>query len=103
MTIIVKEFAQPGNRTCKTPDIRLDTPQTEITGMANINGYHQLGLLTAEKCADFLMPLSKVVKSTHKTYTDMHIFIKFIFKRAYTINGSNTSSEIVHLLKVKLP
>ena len=37
--LIVKECAQPqpGNRTCKTADIRLDTLQTAITGMANIN------------------------------------------------------------------
>ena len=42
--IIVKDCAQPGNRACKTPDIRMDTLQTAITGMANINGYHQLGL-----------------------------------------------------------
>ena len=27
---------------------RLDTLQIAITGMANINGYHQLGLLTSE-------------------------------------------------------
>ena len=49
------------------------------------------------------MSLSKIVKSTHKTNTDMSIFIDFIFKRAYNINGSNTYSEIVYLLKVKLP
>ena len=48
------------------------------------------------------MSLSKVVKSTHKTNTDMHIFLNFIFERAYNINGSNISSEIVHLLKNKL-
>ena len=48
------------------------------------------------------MSLFKVVMSTHKTNTDMHIFLNFIFKRAYNINGSNISSEIVHLLK-KLP
>ena len=59
------QCAQPGNRTCKTPDIRLDTLTTTITGIANINGYHQLGLLTSKKCADFLMSLSKVVKSEH--------------------------------------
>ena len=41
----MKETAQPGNRTCKTPYIRLDTLQTAITGMENIKGYHQLGLL----------------------------------------------------------
>ena len=41
--------AQPGNRTCKTDDIRLNTLQTAKTGMANINinRYHQLGLLTS--------------------------------------------------------
>ena len=82
----MKECAKPGNRTCKTTDIRLDTLQTAISGMANI-----------------LMSLSKVVKYTHKTNTDMHIFLNFIFKKAYNINGSNISSEIVHLLKVKLP
>ena len=49
------------------------------------------------------MSLSKIVKSTHKTNTDMHIFLNFIFKRAYNINGSNTYSEIVNLPKVKLP
>ena len=49
------------------------------------------------------MSLSKVVKSTHKTNTDMHIFLNFIFKRVYNINGGNISSEIVHLLRVKLP
>ena len=49
------------------------------------------------------MSLSKVVKSTHKTNTDMHIFLNFIFERAYNINGSNISAEIVQLLKVKLP
>ena len=46
------------------------------------------------------MSLSKVVKSTHKTNTDMNIFLNFIFKRAYTINGSNMSSEIDYLMKV---
>ena len=54
--------AQPGNRACKTPDIRLNTLKT---GMANMNGYHQLGLLTSELCSDFLMSVSKVVKSEH--------------------------------------
>ena len=49
------------------------------------------------------MSLSKVVKSTHKNNTDMHIYLNFIFKRAYNITGSNISSEIVHLMKVKLP
>ena len=49
------------------------------------------------------MSLSKVVKSTHKTNTDMQIFLNFIFKSAYNINGSNISSENVHLMKVKLP
>ena len=53
------------------------------------------------ECADFLMSLSKIVKSTLKTNTDMHNFLNFIFKRAYNINGSNTYSEIVNLLKVK--
>ena len=48
------------------------------------------------------MSQSKIVKSTHKTNTDLHIFLNYIFKRAYNINGSNISSEIVHLLKVKL-
>ena len=65
MTTIVKECAQPGNRTCKTPNIRLVTLPTAMTGMANINGYHQLGLLTSEQCPDFLMSLYKVVKSEH--------------------------------------
>ena len=65
VTDIVKECAQPGNRTCKTPDIRLDTLPTAITRMENIKGYHQFGLLTSEKCPDFLMSLSKVVKSEH--------------------------------------
>ena len=54
---------------------------TAITGMANSNGYHQLGLLTSQSCADFLMSLSKVVKSTHKTYSYMHIFLNFIFEK----------------------
>ena len=49
------------------------------------------------------MSVSKAVKSTHETNTDIHIFLNFIFKRAYNIDGSNISSEIVHLLKVKLP
>ena len=49
------------------------------------------------------MSLSKVVTATHKTNTDIHIFLNFISKRAYNINGSNISSEIVHLLRVKLP
>ena len=44
----VKECAQPRNRNYKTPDIRLKTLQTAKTGMGNINGYPQLGLLTSE-------------------------------------------------------
>ena len=48
------------------------------------------------------MSLSKIIKSTHKTNIDMHIFL-FIFKRAYNIKESNIYSEIVNLLKVKLP
>ena len=48
LTTIVKEYAQPGNRTCKTPNNRFDMLQTAITLMANINGYHQLSLSTSE-------------------------------------------------------
>ena len=36
LTTEVKECAQPGNRTYKTPYIRLDMLPTAITGMANI-------------------------------------------------------------------
>ena len=71
----------------------------KLQKLGNINGYHQLGLLTSECCADFLMSLSKVVKSTHNANLSKF----YIFERAYNINGSNISSEIVHLLKVKLP
>ena len=42
------QCAQPGNRTCKTPNIMLDTLPTTLTVIANINGYHQLGLLTSK-------------------------------------------------------
>ena len=98
----------PGNRTCKTQASRLETLPTAITAPTNINGYHLLGLLTSAKFPEFLLSLSKVVKSRqcylhHKTNTaNMHIWLNFIFKkRAYNIMKA-ISSEIVHLLKVKL-
>ena len=47
MTTIVKKCAQPGNRTCKNLYIGLNTLQTAKTGVANINGYHHLSLLTS--------------------------------------------------------
>ena len=46
LTTIVKKGVRPGIEPAKLPNIRLDTLQK--TGLLNINGLHQLGLLTSE-------------------------------------------------------
>ena len=41
-----------------TADIRLDTLPTAIFAPTDFNGLHLFGLVTSEKCPDFLMSLS---------------------------------------------